>query len=252
MDIVLGQPKANRVRAAELVREAAQGADLVMLPEMWTTGYALPQLAGNLADRNGQPTGAFLSALARECSIYLAGSVADERQGKVYNHATLHAPSGACVAEYDKVHLVPMMDEDHFLAPGDRLTLADLDGVKAGMAICYDLRYPELFRTLALGDAQVMLIPAEWPAQRLNHWRTLVVARAVENQAFVLACNRVGHDAANQFPGHSLVVDPWGNILAEGGEGEEIVRAEIDLGMVARVRAQVPVFRNRRPDLYRL
>jgi omega-amidase len=252
MEIALGRPDENRTCAAALVREAAQGADLVMLPEMWTTGYALKRLSGNLADRDGEPTASFLAELARECGIYLVGSAADERDGHVYNSATVYGPDGSRLAEYAKVHLVPMMEEDIYLTPGDRLAMADLGGVQAGLAICYDLRFPELFRTLALGGAQLMLIPAEWPLQRLHHWRTLVVARAIENQCFVLACNRVGSDGANQFPGHSMVVDPWGNILAEGGEGEETVRATLDLSAVADARFRVPVFRDRRPDLYRL
>jgi omega-amidase len=252
MEIALGRPEENRACAAALVREAADGADLVMLPEMWTTGYALKRLAGNLADRDGEPTGAFLSALAEECGVYLAGSAANEREGKVYNTATIYGPDGAKVAEYSKIHLVPMMEEDLYLAPGDQLTLADVGGVKAGLAICYDLRFPEQFRTLALGGAQMMLLPAEWPMQRLHHWRTLLQARAIENQCFMLACNRVGSDGNNQFPGHSMVVDPWGNILAEGGEGEEIIRATLDLSQVADIRFRIPVFRDRRPDLYKL
>jgi len=250
MEIELGRPDANRQRAAALVRAAARDSDLVMLPEMWTTGYALSDLAGNLADRDGEPTGAYLSALAHECGVYLAGSAADERGGRVFNRATLYGPDGVCLATYDKVHLVPMMAEHQYLAPGNKLVTAPVAGVPAGLAICYDLRFPELFRSLALAGAQIMLIPAEWPAQRLHHWRTLLVARAIENQCFVLGCNRVGSDGANQFPGHSLVVDPWGKILAEGGEEEAVVRATLDLAQVADIRSRIPVFRDRRPDLY--
>lgn len=252
MDIALGRPAENRSRVAALVREAAAGADLVMLPEMWTTGYALPQLAGNLADRDGEPTGAFLAGLARDCGVYLVGSVADERAGRVYNSATVYGPDGQRLAEYAKLHLVPMMDEHLYLAPGTAAGMADLGWVRAGLAICYDLRFPELFRTLALGGAHLLLIPAEWPSQRLTHWRTLLMARAIENQCFVVACNRVGHDGKNAFPGHSMVIDPWGNVLAEGGEGEEILRAEFDPAQVAEIRSRIPVFRDRRPDIYRV
>jgi len=253
MDIALGQPEVNRQRAAELVRQAAAGADLVVLPEMWTTGYQLDELAGNLADRSGEPTGSFLTELARECGVYLAGSVADERApGQVYNSATLYSPDGQQLAEYSKVHLVPMMDEPRYLTPGDRVVTAPLADVAAGLAICYDLRFPELFRTMALQGAHLMLLVAEWPAQRLHHWRTLVMARAIENQCFMVACNRVGSDTANQFPGHSMVVNPWGTVLAEAGEEEEILRVEIDLAEVAAARTRVPVFKDRRPDLYRI
>lgn len=252
MDIALGRPDENRARVAERVRAAAEGADLVMLPEMWSTGYALPDLLDRLADRDGEPSGPFLSALARECGVWLAGSVPNQRDGRVYNHATLYGPDGGLVATYDKAHLVPMMDEHRYLAPGGQVTVAEIGGVRAGLAICYDLRFPELFRTMALAGAELMLIPAQWPAQRLHHWRILLQARAIENQCFVIACNRVGRDAANAFPGHSMVIDPWGTVIAEGGEGEEILRTEIDPGQVAEIRSRIPVFRDRRPDLYKL
>ena len=252
MEIALGQPEVNRRRVAELVAEAAQDAVLVVLPEMWTTGYCLPDLAGNLADREGEPTGTFLADLARRHSIYLAGSVADERDGKVYNRATVYGPDGSLLGDYAKAHLVPMMDEPRYLTAGDQLTVANVDGVAAGFAICYDLRFPEHFRTLALRGAQIMLLPAEWPASRLHHWRTLIQARAIENQCYMLACNRVGRDQSNDFPGHSMIVDPWGTVLAEGGEDETILRARLDIPMVADVRLRVPVFRDRRADLYQL
>ncbi len=251
MDIALGQPDLNRERATALIRQAAaSGARLIMLPEMWTTGYCLPDLAGGHADRSGEPTGALLAGLARETGTYLAGSVADERRGRVYNRATVYGPSGERLAAYDKAHLVPMMDEHRYLSPGDRLALTEIEGTTAGLAICYDLRFPELFRSLVLAGAELLLIPAEWPAQRLHHWRTLLMARAIENQCFVLACNRVGHDGKNGFPGHSMVVGPFGEVLAEGGEGEEILFAEIDLAQVADVRRRIPSLRDRRPDLY--
>jgi omega-amidase len=252
MDLCLGQPRRNRERAANLVRQAAAGADVVLLPELWTTGYVLPELAGNLADRDGLPTGPFLSALAQEAGVYLVGSVADEENGRVYNRATVYGPDGRLLGRYDKVHLVPMMNEPQYLAAGDRLVSVDMGGVSVGLAICYDLRFPELFRHLALRGVQVMIIPAEWPAERLHHWRTLLMARAIENQCFVLGCNRVGRDHANAFAGHSMVVDPWGQVLAEAGDTETLLYAVLDLSQVAAVRSQVPVFRDRRPELYDL
>jgi omega-amidase len=250
MDIALGRPAENRLRAEALVREAAVGADLVMLPEMWNTGYCLPDLAGNLAERDGTPTGGLLSRLASECGIYLAGSIAVESEGRIYNEAQVYAPDGSMAGRYAKVHLVPMMDEPRYLTAGDTLTLADVDGARAGLAICYDLRFPELSRTLALRGAELLLFVAEWPSVRLHHWRTLLMARAIENQCFVLGCNRVGRDNANDFPGHSMVIDPWGNVLAEGDEEEGIIRATIDLAQVTEVRTRVPALRDRRPEVY--
>jgi predicted amidohydrolase len=252
MDVVLGRPAENRHRATEFVREAAAQSDLVVLPEMWSTGYVLDELSGNLADRDGEPLGAFLSDLAHQCGIYLAGSRAVERSGKVYNLATVHGPDGRLVAEYAKIHLVPMMEEPVYLTPGDRLAMADLDGLRSGLAVCYDLRFCEQFRSLALRGAELMIVPAEWPAARLPHWRTLLMARAIENQCFMLGCNRIGSDGKNEFAGHTMVVDPWGNVLVEGDEEESILYAVIDPAQVAEVRTRIPVFRDRRPDVYGL
>lgn len=252
MEIALGEPEVNRRRAAELIRAAAAGgARLVVLPEMWTTGYCLDTI-GSVADSDLAPTSGLLGALAQELGIWIhGGSVADKKDGKVYNRALVCGPDGRLVSSYQKVHLVPMMDEHLYLGAGESLCAGfDLDGMQAATAICYDLRFPELFRALALRGAQLIVLPAQWPSQRLHHWRTLVQARAIENQCYMLACNRVGQDQANEFPGHSLVVDPWGQILAEGGEAEEAVVADLDLALVGQVRERVPVFRGRRPELY--
>lgn len=254
MDVLFGEPEANRRRAGERVRAAADsGAKVVLLPEMWTTGYCLDRIA-TVADQGLRPTGDLLSGLARELGIWLhGGSVANlGPDGKVRNTALAYGPDGALLATYSKVHLVPMMDEHLYLAAGDSVPAFAFASMPAGMAICYDLRFPELFRQMALAGAHLVVVPAQWPSQRLHHWRTLLQARAIENQCYILACNRVGRDPANAFPGHSAVIDPWGQVLAEGGGGEETVTATVDPGLVAQVRERVPVFRDRRPDLYRL
>ena len=250
MDIALGEPDDNRAHAADLVRIAAHGSDLVVLPEMWTTGYCLPRLKGGLADRELKPTGALLSSLAKEGKVFLAGSVANEIGEKVYNTMTVHSPEGELLSAYDKVHLVPMMDEEKWLAPGERLATCEIGGVRAGLSICYDLRFPELFRSLALAGTEMFVMPAEWPAARISHWTKLVQARAIENQAFVVACNRVGSDDKNTFPGMSLVADPMGEIVAQAEGREQVLRAELDFAVLEEFRAKVPVFKDRRPDVY--
>jgi predicted amidohydrolase len=154
------------------------------------------------------------------------------------------------LGEYSKVHLYRLMDEDKYLTAGDRPTVIDLPWGAAGLAICYDLRFPELFRKYALAGARMVILPAEWPRPRLAHWRTLLRARAIENQMFVIACNRVGETPGDHFPGHSAIVDPWGKAIVEGAEGEELLTAEIDLEEVIRFRELIPVFEDRRPDLY--
>jgi predicted amidohydrolase len=144
-----------------------------------------------------------------------------------------------------------MMDEDRWLAPGERLASCEIAGVRTGLAICYDLRFPELFRSLALAGVEMFLLPAEWPAARIAHWTKLVHARAIENQAFVVACNRVGADDKNSFPGMSLVADPMGEVVAEADSREQVLRAELDLAILEEFRAKVPVFKDRRPEVYR-
>jgi omega-amidase len=254
MDIVLGEPEENRRRAEARIRAAAAGgASLVVLPEMWTTGYCLDRIAA-LADRDLEPTAGLLSSLAKELGIWLVGGSIANRgaDGRVRNTALAHGPDGTLLATYEKVHLVPMMNEHLWLAPGDRVVTFSLAGVTAGLSICYDLRFPELFRQMALAGAHLLFVPAEWPSARLHHWRILLQARAVENQCYVIACNRVGRDSDNAFPGHSTVISPWGEVLAEGEAEEATVTATIDVHAVSGIRERVPVFRDRRPDLYRL
>jgi predicted amidohydrolase len=148
------------------------------------------------------------------------------------------------------MHLFRLMAEEKYLAPGEAATLADTPWGKIGMAICYDLRFPELFRRYALGGAQLILVPAEWPHPRRAHWQTLLRARAIENQCFVAACNRVGTTGNSTFFGASAVIDPWGETLIEGGEAEMILTVTIDLALVDSVRRRIPVFEDRRPELY--
>jgi predicted amidohydrolase len=142
------------------------------------------------------------------------------------------------------------MDEDKYLTAGDEGAIVGLPWGAAGLAVCYDLRFPELFRKYALEGANMVLLPAEWPAPRLAHWRTLLRARAIENQMFVIACNSVGVTEKVQFPGHSAIIDPWGNTIIEGAEDESLLTAEIDLEEVDKFRNKIPVFDDRRPDVY--
>jgi omega-amidase len=136
------------------------------------------------------------------------------------------------------------------LQAGDTLAAGEVAGVESGLAICYDLRFPEQFRAYALAGASVVFVPSEWPHPRLAHWRTLLRARAIENQFFVVACNRVGESKGTQFFGHSTIVDPWGELIVEGGEQEILLTAPIDTGLVAEIRERIPIFADRRPEVY--
>ncbi|RAP78146.1 carbon-nitrogen family hydrolase [Paenibacillus montanisoli] len=253
MHVDAGNPDVNYARLRQKLNEAVQTAekpDLIMLPEMWNTGYALEQI-DQIADFEGERTKALLSEFARSHQVQIiGGSIAEKREGGVYNTIYAFDANGDVMADYSKIHLFRLMDEEKHLQAGDKLGRLEVAGAEAGMMICYDIRFPELARKLALGGAKALFVPAQWPNPRLHHWRTLLMARAIENQMFVIACNRCGASGTSTFFGHSLVIDPWGEIIAEAGEEEVIVRAEIDLDMVDAVRAKIPVFEDRRPSLY--
>ncbi|CAM3896205.1 carbon-nitrogen family hydrolase [Cohnella lubricantis] len=254
MDVHAGDPEDNFARLEQLLEEAVAAEpkpDVIVVPEMWNTGYALDRIQ-ELADPAGVRTKAFVSDFCRRHRVnVMAGSIAEKREsGDVTNTAYGFDREGHEIAAYSKIHLFKLMDEHLHLEAGGQLGRFELEGVQAGVMICYDIRFPELARRLALDGAKVLFVPAEWPHPRLHHWRTLLQARAIENQMFVVACNRSGVSGDTHFFGHSMVVDPWGEIVAEAGEEETIVRAEIDLALTDEVRGRIPVFADRRPQLY--
>ena len=153
--------------------------------------------------------------------------------------------------QYDKIHLFRLMDEHLWMSAGSNTTHADLCDVKTGLAICYDLRFPEIFRHYALNQVNLILIPAEWPIIRIEHWKILLKARAIENQCFIAAVNTVGKSGSNTFGGSSAVIDPWGNVLIEGSQQDEsLLNVEIDLSEISKARNTIPVFEDHRPEIY--
>lgn len=253
MDVAFGDVEANYRNAERLIRKAAAASakpDLLVLPELWDTAYDLGCL-NLLADGHGERVGTWAGALARELDVSIAaGSIAEKREDGIRNTAFVMDRNGSIVSRYAKLHLFGPMEEDRHLIAGDCPGFAQVEGVSAGMMICYDLRFPELARTLVLGGAKLLIVPAQWPHPRLHQWRTLVMARAIENQVYVAACNRVGTGGTQQFFGHSMMVDPWGEAVAEAGESEEILSAVLDMDRIEEARTQIPVLRDRRPGLY--
>ncbi|WP_256757379.1 carbon-nitrogen family hydrolase [Cohnella sp. WQ 127256] len=253
MNIEAGNPEANFAKMEAKLAEAAAlepKPDLLVLPEMWNTGYALTEIQ-TLADPDGERTKSVISAFCREQGIaVLAGSIAQLRGEVVTNTVHIFDRTGAEIAEYSKIHLFQLMNEHLYLEAGDVPGIFDLNGVPAAVMICYDIRFPELARKLALDGAQILFVPAEWPHPRLHHWRTLLQARAIENQMYVVSCNTVGESGGSSFFGHSMVIDPWGEVLVEAGEEETILVAEVSLPLVDEVRGRIPVFADRRPHLY--
>ncbi len=198
-----------------------------------------------------------MGAIAKEHQMWVGGSLLGyetkdtKAEGRPRNLFALFSPEGKLTHTYAKLHLFRLMDEELWLDPGTEPTLAKLPWGRTGLAICYDLRFPELFRDYALAGARLMIIPAEWPYPRLMHWRTLLRARAIENQCFVVACNRVGQDpSGTHFFGHSAILDPWGEAIVEGDTEADLLTATIDLAQVDLIRAKIPIFEDLRTDLY--
>ncbi|MFD1416504.1 carbon-nitrogen family hydrolase [Oceanobacillus jeddahense] len=254
MDIIPGDPENNRKRVKEWLEKQVkeEKPDIVVLPEMWTTAYTLDQL-DHIADLDGEPTRSFLKELAKTHQVHIiGGSFANKAGDGIYNTALVVNNKGEEIYTYDKIHLVPMLNEPKYLTGGEKHAhVFELDGIKMGLLICYDLRFPELARELALAGAEVIYIVAEWPSARKDHWKALQLARAIENQCYVVSSNRIGSYDGVKFCGASLVVDPWGTIIKEGSEEQEETLIEaVDISNVERIRKEVPVFKSRVPEMY--
>ncbi|RZU30092.1 putative amidohydrolase [Streptomyces sp. BK022] len=237
----------RRSRAADLVRAEAD-ADLVVLPELWTTGaFAYDTFATEAEPLQG-PTHEAMARAAKDAGVWLhAGSVPErDPDGTLYNTALVFSPSGELAAAYRKIHRFGFdQGEAVLMGAGREPVTVPLPGTTLGLATCYDLRFPELFRTLTDAGAETLVVSAGWPERRRAHWTLLARARAVENQAYVLACGTAGTHAGVPQAGHSIVVDPWGEVLAEAGPDEEVLRVEFDPAKVVATREQFPALKDR-------
>jgi deaminated glutathione amidase len=254
--------KARNLETAErLVRAAARdGARLVVLPEKWNLLGDSAMLMEGAEPLDG-PTIDAASSWARELGIHLvAGSIAERVEGreKAFNTSILIGPGGELQARYRKIHMfdvdvggVAYRESEHE-EPGDELVIGELEGVALGMTICYDLRFPELYRILAVRGAMVITVPSAFTLDTgKDHWEVLLRARAIENQAFVVAPNQIGEAPPHyRSYGRSMIVDPWGVVLGQAPDEECFVAAELDLDAQSRVRATLPSLANRRPEAY--
>ena len=231
----LGAVDENFSTAARLI-EAAQNSDVILLPELWSTGY-YPTPVENFADKDGERTKEFLCATAEKFSVnIIGGSVIVDSGGKIFNRCMVANRRGEIVASYDKTHLFSFAQEDKVFCAGDKISTFELDGVKCGAAICYDLRFPEFFRKIALAGVEIIFIPAAWSLKRLTPRQILTKARAIENQIFIVFANSSGK---------SEIINPRGEILAESGRGEEILTAEINLHERAEVISEMNLLADR-------
>lgn len=250
MDVPPGRAERNLARAREFAAQAGEaGADLLLLPELWLHGYDLER-AKTWAAPLGEGGFAEMASMAQENQLYLAGSTLESHEAGVSNTAALYGPDGELLGSYRKMHLFRLMEEHKHLTPGTHATLCDTPWGPIGLGICYDLRFPELFRTMALAGARLFLVPAQWPVKRLEAWLLLARARAAENELIVAACNRVGTDGDVTFPGRSTVVDPWGNVILEGDDQEGLLMARADLREIEKARRYLTVYQDRRSAAY--
>lgn len=245
LDCSTTESVAHRVaRTFELVEKTAADADVVVLPELWHVGAFDVDAAREHAQPIDGPLVQGLGTLAGEHGIWLHGGSFCEvdADGSYYNTSVLFAPDGRLVASYRKIHLFGFDGgETVLMSGGDELVVVDTPLGPTGLATCYDLRFPELFRALTEGGATAFLIASGWPAPRIEHWDVLARARAIENQAWLLACNEVGEQVGTVLGGHSVAVSPTGEVVAQAGTRAEVVFVEVDPDAPTRWREQFPV-----------
>lgn len=229
--------------------------DLVILSEVFNMGIVPPSVALELAEEVPGPTYEKMSSWAKELNCYLVGGSIIERckDGLCRNNSIFFAPDGSKIANYYKLHMFQYYGsrEREFCSPGDESVLVKTPIGNYGMTVCFDLRFTELYRQLAFSGAEVLLVPAAWPYPRLDHWVTLNKARAIENLSFVVAVNHFGEVPPKRMNvGNSMIIDPWGSIVAGCGEKETGMLAEIDLDQVKKLREEFPILKDRRLDAY--
>ena len=252
MSGVPGNLEANLDAIASHARAGAgAGCRLLLFPEISDLGYDMPSI-GRLGASSWPVVRQRLLDLAAECGLCLVCGVCLPGEDGLFNALVAFGPRGAILARYRKVHLFKGQDADEtrVFVPGRKLVTFDLDGVRFGLAVCYDLRFPELFRAMAVSGCHALLLASAWPRARINVWQPLCVARAVENQCYLLGANRVGVQGAFPFGGQSLFVSPTGEATTADGSEEGLVLGEVDPQAVASIRRAMPSLNHLRPDVY--
>ncbi|SFC55238.1 Carbon-nitrogen hydrolase [Alkalibacterium subtropicum] len=252
MDLAYKDTNKNKRKITELIDTAVMRnkPDVLVLPEMWNVSFFPDDLKEN-SDKDGEETKRFLSGLARKHQVNIVGgSVAVESGGHYYNTSYSFNREGELVHTYNKVHLFSPSNEHKKFTAGNELGIFELDGIKVGVATCYDLRFTEWIRRMALEDVQVLFIPAAWPHPRVQAWETLLCARAIENQFFVVGVNSIGTTDKLTFCGHSTIYSPLGERVTSAREEEKLLWADLDLDSIAKARREIAVYQDRRPELY--
>ncbi|MDP6635630.1 MAG: carbon-nitrogen family hydrolase [Phycisphaerae bacterium] len=247
-DIVWSEPEVNhRIVSDMLSSTDLQPGDLAVLPEMFSTGFSMDSSA--LAEPPDGPTTVFLSEIARRYGLYVLGGLATRHGETFRNEAVLFGPDGSVMGRYWKVHLFSPSEEGMHYTPGDETIVIPTGEFMLAPAICYDLRFPELFRSAAADGADLIVVAANWPAKRIDHWTCLLRARAIENQAYVVGVNRCGSDPNYIYGGQSAIIDPQGNTLAIAGNEQCVISAPLDMNALKSWREDFPALGDTRRDM---
>lgn len=249
-DVRLGDLDVNLDAAHSAIRELSDaGVNLAVLPEMWSSGFD----NANLMHHAGQTPRVLdiVSEWSARYNMVIAGSLPEHVDDAVANTLFIIDTDGTLKGSYRKIHLFSPTGENRFFSAGKRRVVVDTSAGRLGLMICYDLRFPELCRTLALDGASIIVVSAQWPAARIRHWEILLQARAIENQLFVVAANRCGRDHAIDYGGSSAIVSPLGTVLARAVDGPQAISARLDRAELRDFRKRIPCFDERSPDSYR-
>ncbi len=251
-DVKTGNIDANLASVVDGIhRLSEKGTQVTVLPELWPCGFDKPGMLIEHAKRTPQIIER-LSTLAKKHRMIIAGSLPEKSGNHLYNTMVVVDKDGAVAGQYRKVHLFSFIDEDKAFAAGNQAVVCDTSYGPIGLMICYDLRFPELCRSLALAGARIVIVSAQWPETRIDHWNTLLQARAIENQIFIVASNRVGQDGNLAFNGHSQIISPDGVILTRiiNHASEETV--PINLKEIDAIRNRFDCIKERKPDAYKI
>lgn len=248
-DVLTGESIKNCDTAVKgICSLAADGADMILLPEMFSSGFDYDKLR-----EHGNNTPDILQQLketAKSENVIIAGSMPEIEDNSIYNTLYLIDRNGTIAGSYRKVHLFSPTGEHEHFQNGKQAVVCETTAGKIGMMICYDLRFPELCRKLAHDGARLIIISAQWPSPRVAHWDTLIKARAIENQVFVAAANRCGQSGSLSFPGHSQIISPWGKELAKADDSATLLNASLDFSEIAKAREAIPCLDERIPEAY--
>ncbi|MEX6494412.1 carbon-nitrogen family hydrolase [Fusobacterium animalis] len=227
--------------------------DVIVFPETWTTGFFPKENLQKYADINGKRLKEFVSKICKEKNTNIvAGSIINKiKDNEIFNTSLIFNREGKNIASYSKTHLFSPMYEDKYFKKGNEIVTFLIDGVLCGIIICYDIRFLELTRILSLKGIEILFVVAQWPIERIEHWKLLNRVRAIENQIFVVGVNACGMAENIKFGGNSIIIDPWGKILCQLGENEDVLTVDLNLDELKEIREKINIYRDRRPELYK-